>query len=912
MRLWMKTLGGIAGGLLLIRLLTPFIPLQSLPIPWEKIFENHVEHGRYHLNWHGLHLGVKVYDLVLNDIEKHQAVCTVKSAGVYPNWWKTWGNPLWVLAAIDLETPALTLQILDNKPDVVGVKLTPDLLAKIETVNFSKAEAQLLNTTGTLISVPTFSGQLDLSQSELAGQLWMQGNALNFALLQDDLVNLKVKLRGLDLRTILDKGYSNVSWYTWCQSHILKGRVDVDGAYQGKLADFPKGAHVAGKIYEGYLDYHQQWPKVTDITASFLWDGGNSAIIEAKQAKIAEAWISHLTTKFLDFDTKPSFYIQGLVGTNFKTIEEVILKSPLASRFESWFKTLALSGSTDLALELEFDFPGEFKTLRGKLGVKQAQVHVKDISIPFGGNIYFTPEQSWSVGLKGLLFDLPWKFGLHTHQKDPYLRLDGSGAVTISKKIGGKIYGNTPASLKFALQTQTQDWNLRLDSTLEGMTLNLPVPFAKKASTTLATTVRVIPHGEQISASVQLAEHGSIFAQFALQPKLEPLSVQIHLGPGAEIMPFVPSTLQVTGKVPVLDLSDALSNGLEFDWIPKQWTQQYAIEVEQLKMLGFSFKDISLQTRIQAGHWDTVRVYSKNVVGTATLEKDSLQLSFTHLQLPEMPKLSLITNTHMSTIKNIQFVADRFQYKNHTLTPLKFNLKQEAKGWRIRDVRLTEGSTQVYAKGFLKTFAPTGVTWEGQIESKSTGKMLQLWGRPSALQQAPGNFVFQLQWPGINPVLPTWSHLDGQLSMHLGRGRVQGVEPGLGRILGMLNIKLSNVLHWGDGLKKGFGFDTMQAEIQITQGIARTQSLELKGPSASLVFQGELNLATEQIAGMLGVRPNISGALPLAATLGAGPLAGAAVWVFDKVTNSALDVAYYTYKMDGTLQDPILKQVKGK
>ena len=121
----------------------------------------------------------------------------------------------------------------------------------------------------------------------------------------------------------------------------------------------------------------------------------------------------------------------------------------------------------------------------------------------------------------------------------------------------------------------------------------------------------------------------------------------------------------------------------------------------------------------------------------------------------------------------------------------------------------------------------------------------------------------------------------------MSNGTVQGVDPGLGRVLNLLSLDTVQRrlnFDFSDVTQKGFAFDEFDADFQFGKGKVSSNKVSLKGPSANIESYGQADLENQEISGIIIMMPNVTGSLPVAAAIAAGnPAVGAAVWLVDKM-----------------------------
>ena len=176
----------------------------------------------------------------------------------------------------------------------------------------------------------------------------------------------------------------------------------------------------------------------------------------------------------------------------------------------------------------------------------------------------------------------------------------------------------------------------------------------------------------------------------------------------------------------------------------------------------------------------------------------------------------------------------------------------------------------------------------------------------NSVKRGEGSLNGQLQWAGnpydFNPV-----EINGNLQLEMKKGQILKVQPGVGRLLGLLSLqslprRLS--LDFRDLFSNGFAFDKIKASAKINSGVIYSDDFVMSGPAADVSIKGETNLQKETQHLYVKVLPHISDSLSLAALAG-GPLAGAVAFLAQKILKDPLNkISSTEYEIIGTWDNP--------
>ncbi|MDG2376857.1 MAG: AsmA-like C-terminal region-containing protein, partial [Woeseiaceae bacterium] len=164
-----------------------------------------------------------------------------------------------------------------------------------------------------------------------------------------------------------------------------------------------------------------------------------------------------------------------------------------------------------------------------------------------------------------------------------------------------------------------------------------------------------------------------------------------------------------------------------------------------------------------------------------------------------------------------------------------------------------------------------------------------------------------LEWPDA-PRQDFMSILNGSVNVQLTAGTVAEVDPGAGRVFGLMSFtalprRLS--LDFSDVFQSGFGFDAITGDFRLVNGDAYTCNFTLTGPAADVGIVGRAGLMTRDYEQVAIVSASVGSTLPVAGFFLGGPQVGAALLVFSQIFKKPLkDMGQIFYSVTGSWDDP--------
>jgi uncharacterized protein YhdP len=193
------------------------------------------------------------------------------------------------------------------------------------------------------------------------------------------------------------------------------------------------------------------------------------------------------------------------------------------------------------------------------------------------------------------------------------------------------------------------------------------------------------------------------------------------------------------------------------------------------------------------------------------------------------------------------------------------------------------------------------------VDSNDFGGLLAGLGYGGQLAEGKGRATLAAAWPGT-PGDFAALRLDGNLMLDLAGGRLVELEPGAGRVLGLLGIaQLPRrlALDFHDFFDKGFAFDKLQGHVRIGDGKASTDDLAIAGPSAEIRIRGTADLRAQTFDQAIEVVPHTGNLLTAVGAIAGGPVGAAIGAAANAVLRKPLgQLSAKSYHVTGPWKEP--------
>lgn len=730
----------------------------------------------------------------------------------------------------------------------------------------------------------------------------------------------------------------------WLDRAVVTAKVS-DGTARlvGPLAAFPfddgRGLfEIRFNVHDGILEYAPGWPRLEEIEAEALFRGRRMEI-NAVAAKSLSSEITQAKAVIADMTAKPALLaVTGKARGPTADALRYLRESPLHDRFGVYFDEATAGGSSRLSLKLNVPLTahapvqvqGDLQIADGSLVMKGADIDITRIN----GNLHFSDQGISADGIQAVLLGqavtVAAKTTAGTGGAMTIFSAEGTAdAATMAKRfappLASYVAGTAPWHGELRIPPKKEGWvELEVASPLQGVTVQLPPPLAKAAETTSALLVQM-PLPIQDDKPVHIRYGDIVDAQLALQRGAGGMTLargEVMFGGGMAALVSQPG-LRLTGKLDEFD---------EAQWRPVLWPEtaesrgtgaaglrQLDMEIATLKALGRQLTGVHVQAGRGDGMWN-VDLASDQAAGRITLpdaEDATLTLDMQRLYLPRFKKGggggdAPDTAGDPRKFHPMLITARDFRYGDLALGELTLRASRQPAGLSFdeihahserRDLKIN-GTWTVGEDGPLSSFA---MTYNGE----DAGATLAALNFADMIKGGKVHTEMRLQWRGA-PQGFALAKAAGTIGFQIEDGRLLEVEPGAGRILGLLSFQALPrrlLLDFSDLFQKGFSFDRVAGSFTIENGDARTDNLRMEGPSANIEVRGRVGLVNEDYDQRVTVIPNVTGGLPVAGVIAGGVGAGAVLLLAEKLLKPGIDkMTQAEYRVTGPWANPVVER----
>ncbi|MCG5508951.1 YhdP family protein [Ectothiorhodospira lacustris] len=735
--------------------------------------------------------------------------------------------------------------------------------------------------------------------------------------------------------------------HAWLSRGILGGRVIEGGLlFRGRFSDFPfredEGVFQAiARVEEGVLDYEAGWPRLEGVSGTLEFRN-QGMWIHGGQGRVFDARIQDAQVRIEDLES-PVLNIEGRAQGPARDYLSFVTRSPLGEGLETLLDGVSVRG--EAGLELRIDIPLQDRddqvrpdTVKGRLTLDGNRLSLADPPLVLEavrGVVDFTERSARARDVSARFNDARISVQLDRSPAGA-LEVRAAGPQPIRELLRdiapepwlARLEGDSrwEAQLSVPSPGGLQQGVLSLSSDLVGVRSDLPLPLAKTPQAPRALAVRIpLARDEKTPVRVTLGEDLRALFTFDEEGGLQ--RGELRLGGQAAVLPA--QGFRIRGSLSGVSLDDwlaVLDDIGEMELVGREGgLRELDLHLDRLQVMGRRIDDLSLHARRHPAHWDA-QVASPLMLGRIqwplqdgeALVMDLELLDLDRLEGPAAETGGDRPRVDPGRLPPVRLTAQRLVLQGHRLKDLLLQTDAVADGLQIRSLSLSdeEGLTRGEIRGHWHRRAEDAheTLLQLTLETDDLGRSLSLLGFQHVFSGGKAALQARLHWPDT-PAHVGWSGLEGEGRVRVEDGRLTEVDPGAGRLLGLFSLDLIPrrlALDFRDFFQRGFVFDRLQGAFQLSRGNVYTDDLSIQGPAARILIQGRTGVEARDYDQTITVTPSVKSTLPLAGALLGGPVAGLAVFVFDRVlgVGERIDeAARVEYRVTGDWSSPRVEAV---
>lgn len=718
----------------------------------------------------------------------------------------------------------------------------------------------------------------------------------------------------------------------WLDDAIVAGHSsDVRLRLQGNLRDFPfvnpaKGRfQVTARVQKGILDYVRGWPRIEGIEADLLFEGDRAEFVGRKGTIFGTALsgvrisIPHLNNG--------QVVITGTADGPTPDFLRYIQQSPVKRMISGATDAMQATGRGQLKLKLELALNEPSKSrVTGQYQFTANDVLV-DVHLPrierAAGRIEFTEDSIVIRDVRGALFGGQVLLGGGTRPEGGVL-VTARGDATVPglrnffdhpwKRFvsGGAPYSASVLAVNNSLR-------VALETSLVGVTSDLPAPLAKAAQEAQPLRVQIVPTETGDIISVGVGKF--LAADFVRRREGETMVLQ-RTGVGLNQAARLPDRngLMLAGTLPSLDLDswlplfagEAVAEPAARAPAAAPTPSVFDLRLGTLDAFGKRLHGVTLRAGVEGGGWQA-SLTSNEMAGDLNYRaqaRGKLTARLAHFTPPgDAPGAKQGASGELPAV---DLIAERFSYHGKQLGRVEVVAQPEGANWRIDKIANVNPEAALNARGLWVTGANSRTSIDFTLDVNDAGKYLDRVGTPDSVKGGTAKLTGALAWAG-DPLNMDYASLAGDVTLLAENGQFLEIEPGIGKLVSLMSLQMLPrriALDFRDVFSKGFAFDRINSSISIEKGVLQTKDFRMRGPAAEVEIDGTANLARETQNLHVKVVPALG---DTASTLVGivHPIYGVASLIAQKLLKNPLgNIFAFEYAVTGAWADPKVEKLR--
>jgi uncharacterized protein (TIGR02099 family) len=702
----------------------------------------------------------------------------------------------------------------------------------------------------------------------------------------------------------------------WFDNAFLGGRVTKgELLYVAKLGVFPAKSNEG--VFEALLDLEQLnlayapgWPELSNI-AGQVTILQKEMICEIYQGQSNNLNITKATVINPALGTSKLLSVKGEFDGEITDVFKFLKQSPLVEQVGFLIDAVVPQGQTTVALDLVLPLAeGIMPKVYGMAKLNQASLNVTALGLgisKINGELKFTEGGVYSNTMHAETLGRGIKVTIDKadHQQT-FVKITGkTGIAELQQQFQipgwALAKGEAAYQLKLGLPYPGSLSELVVQSDLVGVALDLPGLLAKSKSQKKPLSLS-FGLGESALLPIALNYNDQVHA--AIKVNLAQQRIQsghVLVGSGTAEQSEDPGLLLEINQDQLnlqdwLGLASPQGNSSDVGMAPAETPaaenniRQIKIHSQHAQWKNTLLGEFDLSLKPERGYWagDISSAFASgkmripvDLKGTEKIILDLATLDFSAFKQP--PSESAVVsdvvaetglNLVPATMPLLFITSDKTLWRSVNLGHLILETERIPGGVSFKSLVLTGADLKIVLSGgewlnFPGVDIRSKTHLEGRMELARTGDFLEHLNLTKDLTETSSVIDFAVNWDAA-PYQFSLIDLKGRVDIDFKNGRILSIEPGFGRVLGVLAmaqwIKRAQ-LDFSDIYQEGLTFNSITGHFDILNGIAATHDLVVDAIPAKITLNGDTDFVGLTIDQVINVMPKSADAVPIAGTI---------------------------------------------
>lgn len=705
------------------------------------------------------------------------------------------------------------------------------------------------------------------------------------------------------------------------------------------------------------------WQPIEKINGRFAMEG-KKILIHADTAMLENALLSDVDVTVPDMLAEDVLLdVAGTANGDLQDFVRFANGSPIREVIGGLTDEAQTKGKSSLLLKMLMPLSKMAETqVKGTLAFADNEVHLFDdlpVLTQAQGKVHFSDKGFELEGIRAQF--LGGEASVSGGTREGTSQVLASGTLTaegLRKNYAGtplgrlmaRVSGRLPYTLSITRKKDAPAGgypDIVLESALKDFEIDLPAPLGKKrgeARPLRVTAHMLSPAGKNRRDEIRIAYGDTVFAHYEREKTGRGWQLA-RGGLGVNVQPVLQPGLSFHFKAPLLDVNvweEVLASLVPDAGKEKNRAKaggdvsrylmpgQFFVEADAVNAMAFSLTQVVVNGARQDGRW-LANIGSREAKGQLvwTEPEDAKKAGklagrFVFLKIPrsEPKKMEdIIRQDSVRHMPAIDLIVDELTLFDIKLGRVELVANNQAghdtREWHIRRLVVSNPDGRLKSEGKW-TAAHSGASSTRlayELDVHNAGRLLDRFGYKEILRGGKGKMHGDISWAGL-PYSLDMPSLSGKIDMQINKGQFLKVEPGIGRLLGVLSMQSLPqrlTLDFRDIFSEGFAFDEVTVRADIAKGVAKTENLTMKGVQATVLMDGSVDIAKETQNLHVAVLPEINAGMASLAYSVINPAIGVGTFLAQLFLKDPLSKTFtYEYQITGSWTEPNIVQIKNR
>ncbi len=289
----------------------------------------------------------------------------------------------------------------------------------------------------------------------------------------------------------------------------------------------------------------------------------------------------------------------------------------------------------------------------------------------------------------------------------------------------------------------------------------------------------------------------------------------------------------------------------------------------------------------------------------------------------ELEQFESLLDEPASTVPALDIVVDDFELRGKRLGRLEVMASNRAgsdprvREWSLSRFALVMPEAVLSATGSwsVRGAAARRAEMDFKLDLRDSGLFLERLGTGKAVRGGKGALSGRVAWLG-SPLSLDFTSMSGQFNVAVESGQFLKADPGAARLLGVLSLQALPrrlLFDFRDVFEDGFAFDSFSGDVRITNGVAFTNNLRMRGVQAVVLMEGDADIGHETQDLRVVVVPEINAGTASLAYAVINPAVGLGTFLAQLFLRRPLsDAGTREFHVTGPWADPRVERVERK